>query len=263
MGSRFTFSAVHICGRIKDLVMIELKKTEVLEVLQVAGDLMSCPSVSPDDAGCQDIIAKYLSSDGFSIERFQFGSGSALLASHGSGAPRLVLSGHTDVVEPGPEDQWQSPAFQPTEKDGYLFGRGAVDMKGGLAAMLVAAREFVRACPNHKGSLVVLATSDEELDSSLGAVPMTEILRERGEYPAFFITGEPSSAKVLGDTIRVGRRGSFHGQLKMRGVQGHVAAPPKSIVNPIHISMAPLADLAKEVWDNGNEIFSAHFFSNH
>ena len=235
--------------------LMSVTDTKKTTVLQIAEALMACPSVSPKDVGCQDIIAEFLGPLGFKIEKFQFGQASALLAWHGKGAPRLVLAGHTDVVEPGVEKDWNSPPFKPTINDGYLFGRGAVDMKGGIAAMVAAAKEFVHVHPNHKGSLVVLATSDEELDSTYGAVPMTEKLKERGEYPAMFITGEPSSSKNLADTIRVGRRGSFHGCLRMKGIQGHVASPPKSIVNPIHRSMAPLADMAKETWDNGNDHF--------
>lgn len=237
-----------------------MTKTKTPAVLQLAQDMMRCPSISPHDAGCQDVIANFLDGCGFRIERFQFGPASALMAVHGHGEPRLVLSGHTDVVEPGPENEWHSPPFQPTTKDGFLYGRGAVDMKGGLAALIVAASDFGQALPKHKGSLVILATSDEELDSSLGAIPMTQLLKERGEYPAWFVTGEPSSSQVLADTIRVGRRGSFHGNLKMHGLQGHVASPPQSIVNPIHRSMAPLADMAKEIWDNGNEHFPPSSF---
>ena len=156
-------------------------RTKHSTVLQLAESLIRCPSISPRDAGCQDVIAEYLEACGFRIEKFQFGLANALLATHGNGAPRLVLSGHTDVVEPGPEKEWVSPPFEPTIKDGYLYGRGAVDMKGGLAALLVAARDFIEKHPKHEGSLVVLATSDEELDSTLGAIPIVQMLKERGE----------------------------------------------------------------------------------
>ncbi|GAB3507590.1 succinyl-diaminopimelate desuccinylase [Pseudoxanthomonas daejeonensis] len=224
------------------------------EVLDLARDLIARPSVTPDDAGCQDLVATRLQRAGFACESLRFGQVDNLWATHGSGAPVLVLLGHTDVVPPGPREAWSSDPFVPVVRGGALHGRGAADMKGSVAAFVVAAEQFVAAHPGHAGTLAVLLTSDEEGDAIEGVRRVAAVFRERGQRIDWCITGEPSSTERLGDLLRVGRRGSLSGTLRVHGVQGHVAYPHKAR-NPIHQAAPALAELAAREWDDGYESF--------
>nr|WP_207146231.1 succinyl-diaminopimelate desuccinylase [Chromatium okenii] len=222
--------------------------------LALACDLISRPSVTPDDHGCQTVIAERLAASGFQIERLPYGDVTNLWARRGTTAPLLCFAGHTDVVPTGPLEQWSSPPFTPTVRDGVLYGRGAADMKGSVAAMVTAAETFVTAHPDHRGSLAFLLTSDEEGPSVNGTVKVMEWLTQRGETIDYALVGEPSSRERLGDTIKNGRRGSVTGVVKIYGKQGHVAYPQLAL-NPFHASVTALAALCAEVWDHGN----AHF----
>jgi len=224
------------------------------EVLDLACELIARPSVTPEDAGCQALLAARLERAGFRCEHLRHGQVHNLWATHGSGAPVLVLLGHTDVVPPGPAEAWSSPPFQPQVRDGVLYGRGAADMKSGVAAFVVAAERFVAAHPDHPGTLALLLTSDEEGEAIDGVRRVAAGFRERGQRIDWCITGEPSSTRVLGDLLRVGRRGSLSGRLLVRGVQGHVAYPDKAR-NPIHQAAPALAELTARVWDQGYESF--------
>ncbi|KAF1696127.1 succinyl-diaminopimelate desuccinylase [Pseudoxanthomonas koreensis] len=224
------------------------------EVLGLACELIARASVTPDDAGCQELVAARLQRAGFAIERLRFGEVDNLWATHGSGAPVLVLLGHTDVVPPGPREAWSSDPFAPEVRDGVLYGRGAADMKGSVAAFAVAAERFVAAHPGHAGTLAVLLTSDEEGDAIDGVRRVARVFQERGQRIDWCITGEPSSTARLGDLLRVGRRGSLSGTLTVKGVQGHVAYPDKAR-NPIHQAAPALAELAARRWDDGYESF--------
>ena len=224
------------------------------EVLELACELISRPSVTPEDAGCQVLVAERLARAGFAIEPLRYGEVDNLWASHGSGAPVLVLLGHTDVVPPGPTRAWASDPFVPVVRDGVLYGRGAADMKGSVAAFVVAAERFVAAHPDHPGSLALLLTSDEEGDAIDGVRKVAATFRERGQRIDWCITGEPSSTARLGDLLRVGRRGSLSGTLVVKGVQGHVAYPHKAR-NPIHQAAPALAELVARQWDAGYESF--------
>ena len=224
------------------------------EVLELACELISRASVTPDDAGCQALLGARLARAGFAIESLRFGQVDNLWASHGSGAPVLVLLGHTDVVPPGPTRAWASDPFVPVVRDGVLYGRGAADMKGSVAAFVVAAERFVAANPDHPGSLALLLTSDEEGDAIDGVRKVAATFRERGQRIDWCITGEPSSTARLGDLLRVGRRGSLSGTLVVKGVQGHVAYPHKAR-NPIHQAAPALAELVARQWDAGYESF--------
>ena len=226
------------------------------EVQQLTRELIRRPSVTPDDAGCQELIADRLDSLGFVIEHLPFGEVSNLWARRGNAGPVLCFAGHTDVVPPGPLEHWASDPFTPEIRDGLLYGRGAADMKGSLAAMLIATEGFVRARPDHATSLAFLITSDEEGVAVDGTQRVMRELHERGERIDYCIVGEPSSMTALGDTVRIGRRGSFHGDLRIRGVQGHVAYPERAD-NPIHRAAPALWRLATEHWDEGNEHFPA------
>ena len=226
--------------------------SDVLELLQ---ELISRASVTPDDAGCQALIAERLGRAGFACEHLRYGEVDNLWATHGSGdGPVLVLLGHTDVVPPGPREAWASDPFRPEIRDGVLYGRGAADMKSGVAAFVVAAERFVAANPDHPGTLALLLTSDEEGDAIDGVRRVAQTFRERGQRIDWCITGEPSSQETLGDLLRVGRRGSLTGHLTVRGVQGHVAYPDKAR-NPIHQAAPALAELAARKWDDGYETF--------
>ena len=225
--------------------------SEVLDLLQ---ELISRPSVTPDDAGCQPLIAKRLERAGFTCEHLRYGEVDNLWATHGEGGPVLVLLGHTDVVPPGPREAWTSDPFKPEIRDGVLYGRGAADMKSGVAAFVVAAERFVAANPDHKGTLALLLTSDEEGEAIDGVRRVADTFRQRGQRIDWCITGEPSSQEKLGDLMRVGRRGSLTGHLTVRGIQGHVAYPEKAR-NPIHQAAAALAELAARKWDGGYETF--------
>ncbi|WP_369916289.1 succinyl-diaminopimelate desuccinylase [Xanthomonas sp. NCPPB 3005] len=224
------------------------------DVVDLTCDLIARPSVTPDDAGCQDLIAQRLARAGFAIERLRFGQVDNLWATHGSGAPVLALLGHTDVVPPGPREAWASDPFVPQIRDGVLYGRGAADMKSGVAAFVVAAERFVAAHPQHPGTLALLLTSDEEGDALDGVRKVAETFRARGERIDWCITGEPSSTERLGDLLRVGRRGSLSATLAVQGVQGHVAYPHKAR-NPIHLAAPALAELVARHWDDGYESF--------
>ena len=225
------------------------------EVLQLAKELILRPSVTPDDAGCQPLIAERLRRAGFACESLRFGDVDNLWATHGSGdGPVLVLLGHTDVVPPGPREAWASDPFVPEVRDGVLYGRGAADMKGSVAAFVIALERFVAAHPQHPGTVALLLTSDEEGDAIDGVRKVAALFRERGQRIDWCITGEPSSKQRLGDLLRVGRRGSLSATLTVRGVQGHVAYPDKAR-NPIHAAMPALAELAARRWDEGYETF--------
>ncbi len=215
---------------------------------------ISRPSVTPDDAGCQTIIAERLKKCGFEIESMPHAGISNLWARRGTKAPLLVFAGHTDVVPTGPLDAWTSDPFTPTERDGKLYGRGAADMKSGLAAMIVAAENFIQAHPRHKGSIAFLITSDEEGPGIHGTQKVVNLLEKRHEKIDYCIVGEASSDKTLGDKIRVGRRGSLHGHLIVHGRQGHVAYP-ENVINPIHTIAPAIAELARTTWDQGNDAF--------
>ena len=225
------------------------------DVLELTRQLIARPSVTPDDAGCQQLIAERLARAGFAIEHIRFGEVDNLWATHGGGdGPVLALLGHTDVVPPGPREAWASDPFVPEIRDGVLYGRGAADMKGSVAAFVVALEDFVAAHPRHAGKVALLLTSDEEGDAIDGVRKVAELFRARGERIDWCITGEPSSKDSLGDLLRVGRRGTLSATLTVRGIQGHVAYPDKAR-NPIHQAMPALAELAARRWDEGYESF--------
>lgn len=225
------------------------------DVLALTCDLIARRSVTPEDAGCQALIAGRLARAGFTIERLRYGAVDNLRATHGGEGPTLVFLGHTDVVPSGPEDAWQSPPFEPVVRDGRLYGRGVADMKGSVAAMVLALERFVTTHPQHAGRVALLLTSDEEGPTNLDGVRrVAETFRARGERLDWCVVGEPSSKERLGDLIRVGRRGSLSGTLTVRGVQGHVAYPEKA-KNPIHAFAPALAELAATRWDEGNADF--------
>ena len=219
-------------------------------VLALAGELISRASVTPDDAGCQQLIAARLEQSGFRIEHLPFGPVKNLWATHGSGAPVLVFLGHTDVVPTGPAEAWASAPFVPTVRDGFLYGRGAADMKGSVAAFVIALEEFVATHAEHRGTVAVLLTSDEEGDAIDGVRRVAEHFRAIGQRIDYCLTGEPSSKEKLGDLLRVGRRGTLSGTLTVHGIQGHVAYPEKAR-NPIHQAMPALAELCARQWDQG------------
>ena len=224
------------------------------DVLQLTCDLISRPSVTPEDAGCQKLVSERLQRAGFRCESLRFGEVSNLWATHGEGSPVLVLLGHTDVVPSGPREAWSSNPFVPEVRDGVLYGRGAADMKGSVAAFVVALERFVQAHPDHRGTVALLLTSDEEGDAIDGVRRVADTFRDRGQRIAWCITGEPSSKAKLGDLLRVGRRGTLSATLTVQGVQGHVAYPEKAR-NPIHLAMPALSELAARRWDEGFETF--------
>ena len=224
------------------------------QVVELTSELIRRASITPDDAGCQPLIAARLAKAGFAIEHLRYGDVDNLFATHGTGGPVLVFLGHTDVVPPGPLDAWTSPPFEPTVRDGRLYGRGAADMKSGVAAMTLALEDFVRADPSHAGTVALLLTSDEEGIAEHGVRRVAEEFRRRGQRIDWCVVGEPSSRERLGDLIRVGRRGSLTGRLEVRGVQGHVAYPDRAS-NPIHTLAPALAELAAAEWDRGDEAF--------
>jgi succinyl-diaminopimelate desuccinylase len=224
------------------------------DVLVLASELIGRRSVTPHDEGCQQLIAARLQRAGFACERLRFGEVDNLWATHGSGAPVLVLLGHTDVVPSGPVGDWASDPFQPTIRDGVLYGRGAADMKGSVAAFVIALEQFAAAHPDHSGTVALLVTSDEEGDAIDGVRRVADAFRARGQSIDWCITGEPSSTRKLGDLLRVGRRGTLSATLTVKGVQGHVAYPDKAR-NPIHQALPALAELAARHWDDGYETF--------
>ena len=222
--------------------------------VELSRALIARPSVTPDDQGCQQLLAERLQALGFVIEHLRFGDVDNLWARHGSDAPLFVFAGHTDVVPPGPLDEWATTPFDPVIKDGYLYGRGAADMKSSIAAMVTACERFLPAHPDHKGSIAFLITSDEEGPSVNGTVKVVEALQARNEQIDWCLVGEPSSKDQTGDIIKNGRRGSLNGILEIRGKQGHVAYPHLAD-NPIHRAAPALAELAAVEWDAGNEFF--------
>jgi succinyl-diaminopimelate desuccinylase len=222
--------------------------------LELAQDLIRRRSVTPEDGGCQALIATRLAAAGFQCEPMRFGEVSNLWARRGAGKPLLCFAGHTDVVPTGPLAEWHSDPFQPTVRDGKLYGRGAADMKSSIAAFVVAAEGFVRERPRHSGSIALLLTSDEEGPAVDGTAKVVAALKARGEGIDYCIVGEPTSVDVLGDTLKNGRRGSLSGRLTVRGVQGHVAYPHLAR-NPVHQLAPALAELARTQWDRGNESF--------
>lgn len=223
-------------------------------VFDLTCELIRRASVTPDDAGCQLLIAARLARAGFAIEHLRFGEVDNLWATHGGDGPTLVFLGHTDVVPSGPPEAWSSAPFEPAVKNGCLYGRGAADMKSGVAAMVVALEEFARTRPDHPGRVALLLTSDEEGAAVDGVRRVAAEFRARGERLDACVVGEPSSKQRLGDLIRIGRRGSLTGRLRVRGVQGHVAYPDKAD-NPIHRFAPALAELAATRWDEGDEAF--------
>ncbi len=229
------------------------------ETLTLAKDLISRHSLTPEDADCQEVMITRLAALGFTIERLRFDDVDNFWARRGDSVPLYAFAGHTDVVPTGPEEQWQFPPFEPTIKDGMLYGRGAADMKGSLAAMVTACERFVEAHPDHSGSIGFLITSDEEGPSINGTVKVVEHLEARGEKMDGCLVGEPSSTTVVGDVIKNGRRGSLGCVLTVHGVQGHVAYPHLA-ENPIHTIAPALAELSTENWDKGNEFFPATSF---
>ncbi|MDT8388307.1 MAG: succinyl-diaminopimelate desuccinylase [Thiogranum sp.] len=224
------------------------------ETVELARDLIGRASVTPDDAGCQALMCQRLAAMGFVIEDLRFGEVSNFWARRGSEAPVLAFAGHTDVVPTGPLDQWRSDPFQPEIRDGLLYGRGAADMKGSLAAMITACETFIANHPAHRGSIAFLITSDEEGPSVNGTVKVVEHLEARGEKIDWCLVGEPSSNQQLGDVIKNGRRGSLNGNLRVRGKQGHVAYPHLAS-NPVHLAAPALGELIAIEWDQGNAYF--------
>ena len=228
------------------------------DTLELAKALIACRSVTPADDGAIDLVAARLSAAGFRCERLDRGAVGNLWARRGSSGPLICLAGHVDVVPPGPEHAWTSGPFAPTERDGLLYGRGAADMKAGVAAMVTAA-ERVADAANRSGSIAVLLTSDEEGDAVDGTAAVVAALRERGESIDACILGEPTSTERFGDTIKNGRRGSLNGKLRVHGVQCHIAYPERGR-NPIHDAVAALAALVSTEWDRGNEYFQPSSF---
>lgn len=225
------------------------------EALELTKQLIRCPSVTPEDAGCQAILTARLQAAGFDVEPMRFGVVENFWAVHRGGpGPVLCLAGHTDVVPAGPREKWQSGPFEPVVRDGLLYGRGAADMKSGVAAMVTAAEEFLRGRRGYPGSIALLVTGDEEGRSVDGTRRVVERLRERGQRLDYCLVGEPSSQQAFGDTIRIGRRGSLSGRLRVAGKQGHVAYPDRAS-NPIHAVLPAFTELAARRWDDGN----AHF----
>jgi succinyl-diaminopimelate desuccinylase len=229
------------------------------QTLDLTKDLMARRSVTPADEGCQAVMTARLAAAGFQIETLRYSNVENFWAKRGTGGPVFCFAGHTDVVPTGPLEEWKTDPFVPSIRDGVLYGRGAADMKSGLAAMVTAAEAFVAAHPNHKGSIAFLITSDEEGPSVDGTKRVVETLAARKERIDYCVVGEPSSEKTIGDTIKVGRRGSFSGRLTVHGVQGHVAYPHLA-ENPVHTFAPALAELTSRVWDGGTEHFQPTTF---
>ena len=222
--------------------------------LELAQDLIRRRSVTPEDGGCQDLIAGRLTAAGFKCEPMRFGEVSNLWARRGGTRPLLCFAGHTDVVPTGPLAEWHSDPFSPTLRDGKLYGRGAADMKSSIAAFVIAVEFFLKERPRHSGSIALLLTSDEEGPAVDGTAKVVQALKARGETMDYCIVGEPTSVDALGDMLKNGRRGSLSGRLTVRGIQGHVAYPHLAR-NPVHQLAPALAELAKTKWDSGNEAF--------
>ena len=227
--------------------------------LYLAKSLISQASITPDDKGCQSIMIERLKKIGFEVHSLKFADVDNFWATRGSSGPIFAFAGHTDVVPAGNEDEWNTVPFEPTIKDGYLYGRGAADMKGGLAAMVTATESFVKDNPNHKGTIAFLITSDEEGVAINGTVKVMDYLKENNQRIDYCLLGEPSSTSVTGDVIKNGRRGSLNGVINVNGKQGHVAYPHLA-KNPIHLFSQALSDLCSQEWDSGNEYFPATSF---
>jgi succinyl-diaminopimelate desuccinylase len=236
--------------------MSSLPKSDTLLFTE---QLIARESVSPSDSGCQDLMIARLEAIGFTVEKLRFGPVDNFWATRGRGGPVFCFAGHTDVVPSGPREEWRSDPFLPVIKDGVLYGRGAADMKSGLAAMVTACEEFVALHPKHRGTISFLITSDEEGPSVDGTRRVVEVLRERNEAIDWCLVGEPSSESTLGDTIKIGRRGSLSGRLTVHGIQGHIAYP-QTADNPVHAVAPALAELAARSWDQGNEHFQPTTF---
>ncbi len=227
--------------------------------LQLAKSLISRPSVTPNDKGCQAIMIDRLEKIGFKIHPLKFGDVDNFWATHGDTVPIFSFAGHTDVVPAGDDEAWKTPPFEPTVKDGLLFGRGAADMKGSLASMVVATENFIEKNPNHKGTVAFLITSDEEGIAVNGTVKVVDYLKSLDQKIDYCLIGEASSTSMLGDVIKNGRRGSLNGLLTIKGKQGHIAYPHLA-ENPNHLMTSVLKDLCQQQWDNGNEYFPATSF---
>lgn len=222
--------------------------------LELARQLIRLDSVTPRDQGCQELMIARLEAIGFRVERMRFGEVDNFWARRGDAGPLVCFAGHTDVVPTGPLEQWDSPPFEPTVRNGLLYGRGAADMKASLAAFVTACEDFVAARPDHPGSIALLITSDEEGVAVDGSVKVVDALEARGETMDYCIVGEPTSDQALGDTIKNGRRGSLSGHLIVHGIQGHIAYPHLA-KNPVHLMAPALAELAATHWDEGNAFF--------
>lgn len=227
--------------------------------LTLTKQLISRSSVTPDDKGCQQLMIERLEAIGFVVESLRFDDVDNFWAIRGESGPILCFAGHTDVVPTGPEENWTYPPFEPTEHNGQLYGRGTADMKGSLAAMIVAVEQFVATYPNHSGRIAFLITSDEEGIATNGTVKVVEWLQQQGITPDYCLVGEPSSTAKCGDVIKNGRRGSLGCVMRIKGKQGHVAYPHLAS-NPIHSAAPALTELATEVWDQGNQFFPATSF---
>lgn len=227
--------------------------------LTLTKQLIARTSVTPDDAGCQQLMIERLQNLGFTVTNLRFEDVDNFWAIRGDQGPILCFAGHTDVVPTGPQENWRSPPFEPTAIDGQLYGRGAADMKGSLAAMVVAVEQFVAEYPNHSGRIAFLITSDEEGVAKNGTVKVVEWLQQQQIIPDYCLVGEPSSSSACGDIIKNGRRGSLGCALRIKGRQGHVAYPHLAS-NPIHVAAPALTELTEEVWDQGNEFFTATSF---
>jgi len=227
--------------------------------VELATTLIKLASITPTDAGCIPLLSARLECSGFKPTHLKFEDVDNLWMVHGAGNPLLCFVGHTDVVPPGPLNQWQSEPFLPEIRDGYLYGRGAADMKGSIAAMVTAMERYVASNPRHQGCLAILLTSDEEGKAVNGTAKVVEYLRENNIKIDWCVVGEPTSSEVVGDTIKNGRRGSLTGHLIVHGIQGHVAYPERAD-NPLHRVAPALAELCSIVWDNGNEFYSPTSF---
>ncbi|BCG65120.1 MAG: succinyl-diaminopimelate desuccinylase [Methyloprofundus sp.] len=224
------------------------------DTLELLKELMSRESVTPEDAGCQELLAQRLAASGFNAEQIDFNDTKNLWLKRGTAKPLFVFLGHTDVVPTGPLERWDSPPFEPAIRDGHLYGRGAADMKGGIACFVTAVERFVAKYPEHDGTIAMMITSDEEGPATDGVVKVVEVLEQRNEKIDWCLVGEPSSDKQIADVIRVGRRGSLCAKLAVQGIQGHVAYP-EIANNPIHAFAPALKALTEEVWDEGNQFF--------
>ena len=224
------------------------------DTLELSCELISRASVTPDDQGCQKLICDRLQAVGFTCQHLRFDDVDNLWATHGSDGPLFVFAGHTDVVPTGPENSWSSPPFEPTQRDGKLFGRGSADMKSSIAAFVTSAENFIRQHPDHAGTIALLITSDEEGPSINGTIKVVQWLEQQSIKIDYCIVGEPSSVDILGDTVKVGRRGSLNGYMTIHGKQGHVAYPHLAD-NPLHRALPALNELAAIEWDQGNDYF--------